>query len=271
MINVALELEKARRGHYAIGAFNTSNLEVTKAICAAAKNFQFPILIQTTPSAVEYAGLKTIFDIVRDEIENSGIRAAIHLDHAKDLHIIEAAIEIGYKSVMFDGSKYSYEENIAMTEKVVQIARKKGVSVEAEIGVISHEEGGRISGNAVLSTPDQVSEFVKLTGVDSIAVSVGNEHGAPADEKLNLHLLRSIGEVVDIPLVIHGASGLSTGDIREAIHCGAAKFNIDTNIRKAFANAIEQSANPDYREAMKEGMDDVRHVIHRYIKIFSNR
>lgn len=270
-MNVSEELKKARRGHYALGAFNTSNLEVTKAICAAAKDFDVPILIQTTPSAIEYAGLKTLFDIVTNEIKSTGIKAAIHLDHAKDFQIIQAVIQAGYRSVMFDGSAHDFDENVAMTTKVVKYAHSHNVAVEAEIGVIGREEGGRLSGKAVYSAPSEVAEFVAATGVDSIAVSVGNEHGAPMGEKVDLKLLKAIAEAVDIPLVMHGASGLSKGDIREAIGFGVAKFNIDTNIRKAFADAIERSKESDYREAMKEGMAEVETVVEKYIQLFGGK
>jgi len=269
-MNVAEELRKARAGGYAIGGFNTNNLEVTKAICAAAAKFDLPILIQTTPSAIEYAGLKQIFDIVLNEIKSSGIKAAIHLDHAKDFSVIREAIRIGYRSIMFDGSALPFEENVNLTHKVVNFARSYGASVEGEVGVISREEGGRLSHKSEKSTPNQVLEFVKLTGVDSIAVSVGNEHGAPRDEKLDLKLLGQIGEVVDIPLVIHGASGLENGDIRHAIGCGVAKFNIDTKIKRAFTKAIEDSDEADYRKAIAEGMDDVEKIVERYIKLFSH-
>jgi ketose-bisphosphate aldolase len=272
MIDAKNELVKARRGHFAIGAFNTNNLEVTKAICQAAGEFKdFPIIVQTTPSAIEYAGLENIFDIVRNEIENSKIKAVIHLDHAKDFKIIQEAIKIGYKSVMFDGSKYSFDENMAMTEKVVNFAHKHGVCVEAEVGVIGREEGGRVSGHSIMSAPNQVKKFVELTGIDSVAVSVGNEHGAPKGESVNLKLLKQIAEVVDIPLVMHGASGLSRGDILEAMSLGVAKFNIDTNIKRTFAKAIEKSEADDYRDALKEGMGEVKKVVRGYIELFSGK
>lgn len=269
MLNISKELKKARRDGYALGAFNTNNLEVTKAICAAAKKFDSPIMIQTTPSAIEYAGLKQIFDIVENEIMATAIKAVIHLDHAKDFGIIKEAIKAGYRSVMFDGSKFPYEENLHLTERLVEYAHRFDVSVEAEVGVISREEGGRISGQSVMSTPAEVKKFVDMTGVDSIAISVGNEHGAPSGEKVNLKLLKQIAEIVEIPLVMHGASGLSDGDIREAMSLGVAKFNIDTNIRRAFIKPIEQSKSDDPREAIKEGMEEVTKIVERYIQLFS--
>lgn len=269
-MNVAEELKKARAGKYAIGAFNTSNLEVTKAICKAASEFDTPILVATTPSAIEYAGLQSIFDIVRDEIASSNITASIHLDHGKDFELIKETISIGYKSVMFDGSKLSFEENAHLTERLVEFAHRHGASVEAEVGVIGHEEGGHVSGHSTLSAPAEVKRFVDLTGVDSIAVAIGNEHGAPKGEKLNIELLREIAENIDIPLVLHGASGLSEGDLREAISAGVAKINIDTNIRKAFLEEIQHSHEEgDYRIPLAEGMEEVEKVVSRYLKIFN--
>lgn len=270
MINVVQELKKARAHGYAIGAFNTSNLEVTKAICSAARKAKYPILIQTTPSAIEYAGLSQIFDIVTNEIKETGIKAAIHLDHAKDFDLIKNCVEIGYKSIMFDGSAHSFDENVSMTEKVVSFAHRHGVTVEAEIGVISREEGGRYSGRSEYSAPEEVAQFVGLTNVDSIAVSVGNEHGAPAGERIDENLLRQIAAEVEIPIVIHGASGLRDGAIRIAMDLGAAKFNIDTNIKHAFTSAIEQSTEVDYRKAIRAGMEEVEEVVAHYIKLFAH-
>ncbi len=267
-LDVANELGLARRNHYAVGAFNTSNLEITKAICLAAKEYDDFILIQTTPSAIEYAGLEQLYDIVINEIMATGIRAAIHLDHAKDLSIIERALGIGYKSVMFDGSKYPFDENVALTQRVVRMAKETDAAVEAEVGVIGHEEGGIVLGTSILSAPEQVKKFVDLTHVDSIAVSVGNQHGAPKGERVDLKLLEKISHIVHVPLVMHGSSGLSSGDIHEAVRYGVAKFNIDTKIRRAFTSTIEKSDEEDPRKVLSKGVEEVREVVGYYIKLF---
>jgi fructose-bisphosphate aldolase class II len=273
-INVASELKKARESGYAIGAFNTSNLEVTKAICRAAKELDSPVIIQTTPGAIEYAGLEQIFNIVKTEIETTGIPAAIHLDHAKDFETVKKCIDIGYRSVMIDGSKLPFEENVALTSKVVEYAHPKNVSVEAEIGVIGADEGSdEQEGGDKFSTPEQTKKFIELTGVDSIAVSIGNEHGAPEGEKLNLDLLKSISELIDIPLVLHGASGLSEEDIKSAISLGITKINIDTQIRQSFLKSIRENienVTGDYRELFKPAMEEVGKVVEEKIKLFSN-
>jgi len=271
-MDVKKELNKARENKYAIGAFNTSNLEVTKAIVRAASKFDVPILVATTPSAIEYAGLENLFDIVNNEITETGIKAAIHLDHGKDFFQIKKAIDVGFKSVMFDGSKLSFDENAHLTERLVEYAHRFNVCVEAEVGVIGHEEGGKISGKSEKSAPDQVRKFIELTGVDSIAVSVGNEHGAPKGESLDFKLLKNIAEVIDIPLVLHGASGLRLHDLAEAIHIGVSKINIDTNLRRAFLHEIETSKEKnDYRVPLAEGMEEVEKIVAKYLEVFSNK
>ncbi|MEK9155790.1 MAG: class II fructose-bisphosphate aldolase [Patescibacteria group bacterium] len=274
-MNAAKELRLARRGGYAIGAFNTSNLEITKAICAAARELKQPILIQTTPSAIKYAGLKTLFDIVRDEVENSGIKAAIHLDHGKEWEIAKACLDIGYKSVMIDGSCLPYSENVALTRRVVKYAHWRGAAVEGEIGVLGAkeiDEAGR-DRQDVLSSPERTTEFIKKTGVDSIAVAIGNEHGAPQDEEIDLKLLAKIASIVKIPLVIHGSSGLSDDQIKAAIKSGVGKFNVDTRIRKAYLAGIYGASREekDYRTLFEAAMPAVTQVVKNRIQLFSNR
>lgn len=272
-INVADELKKAKSEGYAIGAFNTNNLEVTKAICLAAKKLDAPIIIQTTPSAIEYAGLRQIFDIIRNEIEESGVKAAIHLDHGKTFEDARDAIEAGYRSVMIDGSKLTFAENVALTRKVVEFAHPKNVSVEAEIGILGTKEGGSLEGQGELSTPEDTVKFIELTGIDSIAVSIGNRHGAPVGEKLDLDLLKEIAKNIRIPLVIHGSSGLPDEDVKAAIKLGVAKLNNDTNIRRAFIEGAKEAPEDvkDYRDIMKLGMERVEEVVEKRIKLFSDK
>lgn len=265
-INVADELEKARKGKYCLGAFNTANLEVTKAICAAAKKTGAAVIIQTTPSAIEYAGLQQIFDIVKNEIEETGVSAAIHLDHGKNFEIVRDAIDVGYRSVMIDGSDLSFEENVALTKRAVEYAHQKNVAVEGEIGVITTDEGGAIKESAIdsnYSSAEITKKFVDLTGVDSVAISVGNKHGAPAREKINRALLEEISQVVSIPIVMHGSSGISNEDLQFAIEHGVAKTNVDTNIRRAFIDGMLNIGIDvkDYREVLKNSMANVERVV----------
>ena len=268
-INVGEELKKAREQKRGIGAFNTNNLEVTKAICRAAKELDQPIIIQTTPSAIEYAGLEQIFNIVRSEIETTGIAAAIHLDHGKTFEDAQKCIEAGYRSVMIDGSKLPFAENVALTKKVVEFARPRNVSVEGEVGVIGTDEGGGENKDSLLSSPEEVLKFVNLTGVDSIAVSIGNQHGAPHGEKIDLKLLEEIAKVVEIPLVMHGSSGISDEEIKSAVHIGVSKFNVDTKIRRAFIAGLQELTPEiaDYRDVLKIAMQKVEEVVQERIKL----
>ncbi len=271
-ISVADELKNARTGGYALGAFNTNNLEATKAICAAARESNHPIIIQTTPGAIKYAGLKQIFQIVKTEIEELGIKAAIHIDHAKDFEIIKDCIDMGYRSVMFDGSKLSFEENVAITKKVVEYGHPKNVAIEAEIGVIGTEEGGVDTGLGALSDPEQTLKFIQLTGIDSVAVSIGNEHGAPNGEHIDVELLREIARIIPIPLVLHGASGLSDEEVKIAIGLGVSKINIDTNIRKAFISGMRDIPEEakDYRDILNKSMSNIEEVVKGKINLFRN-
>lgn len=264
-INVGEELQKARENGYAIGAFNTSNLEVTKAICAAAKVQDASIIIQTSPKSIKYAGLQQLFDIVKNEIEETGISAAIHLDHATDFELIREAIEVGYRSVMFDGSKLTFEENVSETKKIVDYAHAKNVSVEGEIGVIP--SGGQNEDQSAVSNPEEVKKFVDITGIDSVAISIGNQHGAPEGEKIDLELLNDIAKAVNIPLVLHGSSGLSDEDINEAIKSGVAKINIDTLIRRAFLEGLQaETETKDFRELLQPAMTMVTEVVSKKIE-----
>ncbi|OGD62384.1 hypothetical protein A2215_03020 [Candidatus Berkelbacteria bacterium RIFOXYA2_FULL_43_10] len=266
--NSKKEYQKAKSGGYAIGAFNTSNLEITQAICKAARELKAPVIIQTTPSAIEYAGLGQIFDIVKNEIENQKVSGAIHLDHGKDFGLVKKCIDMGFGSVMIDGSYLEHEENIHITKRIVNLAAEHGVCVEAEIGRISKEEGGELSHKGAKTDPMEAKEFVEKTGIDILAVSVGNEHGAPKGERLDLELLKEISKTVNTPLVIHGSSGLSRNDIKEAIKLGVVKFNIDTNIRHAFSESVEDSSSDDPREVMTAGKDAVTKLVMDYIELF---
>ncbi len=264
--------KQAEKDGVAIGAFNTNNLEVTQAIVSAAEKTKHPLIIQTTPSAIEYAGLRELFDLVKDLINESKVPMLIHLDHAKELDQIVKCLEIGYRSVMFDGSDLLYENNVSETKKVVDLAHKYGAVVEAEVGVVGRGEEGREKILAKYSDPDQAADFVKLTGVDSLAISIGNIHGAPENEKLDIELLKQIREKVSIPLVLHGASGVSRPDIAAAIKNGIRKINIDTQLRHAFKDAIEKdSADPgkEFRDIMTDAKIETQRVVEKYLKLFN--
>ena len=265
--------KQAEENKVAIGAFNTNNLEVTQAIIAGAEKLQLPVIIQTTPSAIQYAGLDEIFALVKELINDTKIPATIHLDHATEINLVKECLEKGYRSVMFDGSKLPFEENVAVTKRVVDLAHRYDAFVEGEIGRIAKGEEGVDEGESNFTNPEEATKFAVLTGVNSLAVSIGNIHGAPSGEKLNLNLLKEINEKVDIPLVLHGASGLGRGDLRQAIEFGVRKINIDTQIRRAFKVGLQENIddpNKDIRDYLSDAKEDVEQVVERYLKIFNN-
>jgi len=175
--------------------------------------------------------------------------------------------------VMFDGSKLPFEENVAVTKRVVDLAHRYDAFVEGEIGRIAKGEEGVDEGESNFTNPEEATKFAVLTGVNSLAISIGNIHGAPSGEKLNLNLLKEINEKVDIPLVLHGASGLGRGDLRQAIEFGVRKINIDTQIRRAFKVGLQENIddpNKDIRDYLSDAKEDVEQVVERYLKIFNN-
>lgn len=271
MFDIKKELYQAWKEKRAVGAFNVFDLESAQAVAEASKEADYPVIMQITPKAIEYAGLKQIFDIAKNEIHQKNIKGAIHLDHGKDFGVEKACVDQGFDSVMIDGSKLDFQANVALTQKVVRYAKKYDVMVEGEIGVISREEGGKLSGQAEFTDPEDVKNFAIKSGVDILAVSVGNEHGAPSGEHVNEKLLTKIAALTPVPLVMHGASGLAKKDLKIAMKHGVVKVNIDTNIRKIFVDQFsrEHPGVKDPREIMILAKEAAKKLIIEYIKIFS--
>ncbi|MEM2108080.1 MAG: class II fructose-1,6-bisphosphate aldolase [Candidatus Bathyarchaeia archaeon] len=255
----------ARKNGYAIGAFNVQNLESTLAIVEAAAEEKSPVIMQITPSVIKYGGLAYITSIVKTAAQSVPVPVAMHLDHGEDFETAAKCVEAGFTSVMIDGSFLSFEENIALTKRVVNIAHPKGVSVEAELGKLAGvEERSVEEKEAILTDPDAAVEFVEKTGVDALAVAIGTSHGAykfKSQAKLDLERLKVISKKVSIPLVLHGASnvpqwivekankygaalsgakGIPEEQIKQAIALGIAKINIDTDLRLAFTATVRE-------------------------------
>ena len=263
----------AEEKNVGIGAFNTNNLEITQAIVSAAEELSLPLIVQTTPGAIEYAGLKELFGIVKTLIDESAVPLTIHLDHAKEIDLINKCLDVGYKSVMFDGSDLLFENNVSETKKVVDLAHKYGALVEGEIGVVGRSEEGREKVLQKYTDPDQAVNFVRLTGVDALAVSIGNVHGGPTKEKIDLDLLKKIDQVVDVPLVLHGASGLGRSDIVQAIKFGIRKINIDTQIKRSFKKGLQENIDDpdkDLRDYLSDAREDAENTIKKYLRLFNN-
>jgi len=270
-------LDKAKKDGYAVGAFNTSTLEATKAIIQAAAERKADIIIATSESEFNFLDPNIIYDQVNDLVKEFGVTAALHLDHGKSFDIVQKAIEAKYTSVHIDGSALPYEENLALTKKVVALAHSKGVSVEGELGHVSggsekHDEAISID-EKNLTDPDQAAEFVKETGIDSLAISIGNIHGVYATApQLDFERLEKIAEI-GIPIVLHGGSGIPEDQIRKAISLGVAKVNVNTELRMAYAGALreELAENPDEvvpYKILPEVIEDIEEVVKKKIKLF---
>ena len=244
-------LQAARKGGYAIGAFNTNNLEWTQAILQAAEAKKAPVLIQTSMGAAKYMGCyKLVVNMVKDLIESMNITVPVtlHLDHG-DYEAALACIEAGYTSVMFDGSHLPFDENLKLAKDVVEKAHAKGVSVECEVGSIGGEEDG-IIGTGELADIDECVQIAN-TGIDFLACGIGNIHGAYPSNWTGLAFdhLQAIANAVgqDMPLVLHGGSGIPADQIAKAISMGVSKINVNTEFQVLFAKATRE-----YIEAGKD-------------------
>ena len=248
-------LTKAQKGGYAVGAFNAENMEMVKAIIQAAEELKAPVMIQTTPSTVKYGTVETYAAIVAAEAEKASVPVCMHLDHGSSFELAMQAYRTGYTSIMIDGSHGSFEENIAVSKAVADACTPSGIPVEAELGKVGGKEDDLDGGDDNPYTdPDQAVEFVKRTGITSLAVAIGTAHGVYKGEpKLDLDRLSEIREVVDIPLVLHGTSGVPDETVTECVNRGICKVNYATDLRIAFTKGVSEvfSENPDVIDPKK--------------------
>lgn len=233
-------LTAARRGRYAVGAFNTNNLETTQAIVDAAETLHAPVILSISESALAYGG-EELVALSRHRASRAAVPVVLHLDHGHSLESVRQALRFGFTSVMIDGSALPLSENITLTKKVVALARSKKISVEGEVGTIGGQEDG-IGGGIAYPTVETVRHFFTSTRVSALAVGLGTSHGLPVPhEHIELTLLEDIAAAVPIPLVLHGASNLSPLTIRAGIRRGICKINIDTELRQSFTAALRDS------------------------------
>lgn len=259
----------AQRGGYAVGCFNTSDLEITKAIIAAAEAQRAPAIVATSEKAIQYGGLESLAALIKQEAENVSVPVALHLDHGKTISIVERCLAAGYTSVMIDGAELPLSENADLTLRAVEIAHRREVPCEGEIGFLG--KAGQNEGR--MTNPDDVGGFVEKTKVDFLAVAIGSAHGVAASEALNIGLLKKIREITNIPLVLHGGSGVPDKDIRQAISNGISKINIDTDIRNEFTRDLREALarhpeEHDPREIMVEVMAGVQKLVESKIRLF---
>jgi fructose-bisphosphate aldolase class II len=293
-------LSSATQEAYAVGAFNISNLESLLAVVEAAVEEKSPVIVAVTPSSIRYAGLAYIEKIIKTAAISAPVPMSLHLDHGEDVETVSRCLEAGFTSVMIDGSHLKFEENIALTKRVVNLAHPKSVSVEAELGRLAGVEESTVEEReAVLTDPDSAEELVRRTNVDALAVAIGTSHGAykfKGEPKLDFERLKLIREKVGIPLVLHGASsvpswivekavkygaelggakGIPEEHIRKAISLGIAKINIDTDLRLAFTAAVRELLfrSPkmfDPRKILGSAKEAMREVVKSKTRLFGS-
>lgn len=277
LVSLHSVLKKAQRNKYAIGAFNTSNLEATQAIIDAAQKLKSPVIVSTSEKAIDYAGLSALASMIKIFARMARVPVVLHLDHAKTFELVKKCIAAGYTSVMLDGSRLPFKKNIALTKKVSAVAHKFNISVEGELGTIGGKEDYISGKNIILADPKKAKVFVDNTKVDALAAAVGTAHGLPIPkENIDFKRLRAIQKLVSVPLVLHGASqGIFDKDIKKAIKHGICKVNIDTDLRLAFTNALRKKLQRDKkvydpRAILSEGRSAVMKKAMEKMRLFGS-
>ena len=298
LVNTKEMFKKAYEGNYAIGAFNVNNMEIIQGIVAAAQAENSALILQVSAGARKYANPLYLRKLVEAAVEETGLPIALHLDHGDTFELCKSCIDDGFTSVMIDGSHLPFEENIALTKKVVEYARPRNVTVEAELGQLAGvEDDVNVSAeNASYTNPDQAIEFVERTGCDSLAIAIGTSHGAykfAGEAKLRYDILEEItNRLPGYPLVLHGASsvipkyldmcnayggsipgakGVPEEMLRKAAQYGVCKINVDTDLRMAMTAAIRKvmhdtPAEFDPRKYLGPGRDAIKEIVQHKIK-----
>ena len=300
LVTTAEMFKKAYAGGYAVGAFNVNNMEIIQGITEAAQEEQSPVILQVSAGARKYAKHIYLMKLVEAAVLDVDIPIALHLDHGEDFEICKSCIDGGFTSVMIDGSKHSFEDNIALTKKVVEYAHSKGVVVEGELGKLAgiEDDVNVKAEDASYTNPDEVEEFVSRTGVDSLAIAIGTSHGAfkfkPGQKpQLRFDILAEIEKrLPDYPIVLHGSSsvnqeyvdmirryhgvlddaiGIPEEMLRQAAKSAVCKINIDSDVRLAMTAAVRKDImeNPshfDPRQYLRPGRDNVKELVKHQIQ-----
>ena len=283
---------------YAVGAFNVNNMEIIQGIVDAAKEEKAPLILQVSAGARKYAKPIYLVKLVEAAMADTDLDIVLHLDHGEDFEICKKCVDDGFTSVMIDGSKYPFEQNIELTKKVVEYAHSKGVVVEAELGILAgiEDEVNVSAQDATFTDPNQAAEFVEKTGVDSLAIAIGTSHGAykfKGEPRLDFERLKKISKIIpDTPLVLHGAStvlpefvemcnnyggkipgaqGVPEEMLKEAAKYNICKINIDTDLRLAMTASIRKMfyENPsefDPRKYLGPARDAIKEMVQHKIK-----
>lgn len=271
-------LKTANDLNMAIGAFNTHNLEMMPAIVRAAEKQKTPVIIQSTIGTASYVGYHNMVAVAKAMSEEHGVDVVLHLDHAKDFTEIRKAIKAGYSSVMYDGSSLPFKENILGTKQVVEFAKDFGVSVEGELGTVGGTEDGLVvtQDQVFYTDPKDAVTFVKETGIDALAVAIGTNHGQyKSKTDISFSQLEKIKAAVNIPLVVHGGTGVKEDDVRKVIDLGIRKFNVGTELLvnwniSSKDSYNEHKENVSNRENVLPALSKIEEIVERKIHLFKN-
>jgi tagatose 1,6-diphosphate aldolase GatY/KbaY len=275
LIDLRVMLAAAHSGGYAVGAFNVYNLEGVRAVIGAAEAARSPVILQFHPSALNYGG-QALIALCLTAAQEASVPVTVHLDHSPTLAAMTTAFEAGVRSVMADGAHLSYVENVAFTAAAVTLARACGGTVEGELGLLSGTEDGLTVSErtAKLTDPAEAAEFVAQTGIDALAVCIGNVHGRYHGEpRLDFDRLAAIQRNVAAPLVLHGASGLPQAAIARAIALGVCKFNVNTEVRAAYVAALRQqlaTENTDLLDLLQAAIGAMQVVVTEKLQLFGS-
>lgn len=268
LVNMCDMLNKAKDEKYAVPHFNINNLEWTRFILEKCEELNSPVILGVSEGAMKYmGGFKTIKDMVNDLVDylNISVPVALHLDHGSSFEACKNAIDAGFTSVMIDASKYSLDKNIEITKQVVEYAKSKNVSVEAEIGRVGGSEDSNNNGIVYADVTESV-KFSNNTGIDFLAPALGSVHGLYKGEpKLNFKRMEEISKLTNLPLVLHGGSGIYDEQIKKAIRCGICKINFNTELQISWSNALREKLKTDNsydpRKVIKMGEDALKECV----------
>ena len=251
LVNLNDVLKDAQKNKYAVGLFNTTDTDMLEAVIAAAEELRSPVIIGTAEVLLPFGELKLIGPSIVEAAKRATVPVVVHYDHGLTYERCYEAMDLGFSSIMFDGSAGDPEENLKATAEMVRIAHERGITVEGEIGHVGEAGAGDHETDDKYTTPEEAVAFVKATGVDALAVAIGTAHGAyKTAPKLDIDRLKLIREKLDTPLVLHGGSGLSDEDFRGTIAAGIAKVNIFTDLCIAGLDAVRNSSSNSYLEVI---------------------
>jgi fructose-bisphosphate aldolase class II len=271
-------LQRAFEEHYAIGAFNANNMEQIQAIVEAAQEERAPVILQVSQGAIRYAGLEMAAGMVKIIASQVDIPVVLHLDHGTSFEQNMLCLRAGFTSLMFDGSKLPFEENVAITRKICEVAHAVGIPVEAELGQVL-QITDKVTPEDVeraMTDPDQAAEFIKLTGADSLAVAIGSIHAMRSQEAtLDIDRLKAIRKKVNVPLVLHGSSGVKNESLLEAIENGISKINVATYLNQAFMRGLREGLEKmpdevDPRKVLAISREYVKEAVREKIRLFGS-